>query len=86
MKPVRLYCEDLKLDYNIEAYYHSDVLVNAGYYRLRIGYSFEERYHHYPGKHDAWCRENYFNDYYICEESVFFTNKEIAVLMKLSVE
>jgi hypothetical protein len=62
------------------------VLTDAGYYQyyFRIGKGYTE-YFELVARYTRWCKENYPNDYYTISGVFFFTSKDIAVFMKLSI-
>lgn len=60
-----------------------DTLDEAGYYCMLPIHSSSE--HGRYGRYVDWCRENCPKDFYTVLGIIYFTNKEIVTLMKLSV-
>ena len=80
MKPVRNFVDEIL--YQNRGLTQSDFfayLRNHGYIHLEI------KDVRLLFAYDDWCNENYPDDYFSISDHLFFTNKEIAALMKLSV-
>lgn len=64
------------------------ILTDTGYYGYEHNYPEPLTYREHFVIHNSivdWCNVNYPNDYALIGGKFFFTNKNIAILMKLSV-
>lgn len=86
MKPVREFVYARIRLYTKDRAELIHILRNTGYYEydFKGGITISEYYELLP-KYNRWCNDNYPDDYSIISGIFFFTNKDIATLMKLSV-
>jgi hypothetical protein len=90
VKPVLEFAQDYDEMHIYLLYEIYEVLKDAGYFELKIDWELDLSYvteytDLYYVKCIIWLQKNYPKDYYQYQKSIFFTNKDIAMLMKLSV-
>lgn len=89
MIPVRQFVKEIPGIHDLAQHLLFDILRQAGYYEFHSGFDWQDIKHNkllYDDKCRGWCERNYPNDtIYDVSGTFFFTNKEIATLMKLSV-
>jgi hypothetical protein len=88
MKPVKQFVGQIENVVHLERTELFGMLRQAGYYEFHSGFDCHDiklKEYLYDAGCELWCHTNYPNDYFSELGTFFFTNKEIATLMKLSV-